>query len=227
MMNPGVRQRKEITACLNKLNADNFAKVSVQIERSFFMDLDGSMLLLLNRCHMQSDYLPQFVRLFHNLQEAATDGHRDDIQRIVDSFVNCFLTERAYGRLGTLESNKNDYTAYCEWVKCKATTLGKHKTILAMMIHGLTDAMYIHSDFGTLVGAMYDWNDGEHDNIEVVELIIDMLSEFFHIKSCKQPPCRIDEWRRAMRSAYDDADLTASLTKKCRFKLLNIIEHRL
>lgn len=214
-ISPEIRAMRDLVSNLNKLNESNFSKISPHIHRSVSIDTSRCIPVLLDRCHKQSEYLPQFMRLFQSIG-------KDAFQTSMDDFVSSFMQERSYLGVGKIEA---DYNAYCDWHRRKATTIRKHRAILAMISHGLTEASDLHTYFGSLLEAMYNWFDEEDTEDEVLELVLDMLSEFFRIKNAEADR-HVKSWRTALREAMCDPDITGSISIKCRFKMLNIVEGR-
>jgi hypothetical protein len=214
-ISPEVRAMRELVANLNKLNASNFAKVSLHIHRSVSFDTDRCIPVLLDRCHRQCEYLPQFMQLFQSIG-------KDALQTPLDHFVSSFMEERSYLGVGKIEA---DYSAYCDWHRRKATTIRKHRAILAMMANGLTEASDLHSYFGSLLEAMYQWFDEDDTEDEVLELVLDMMAEFFRIENAEARR-HVKTWRGAVQDALCDPDITEGISIKCRFKMMNIVEGR-
>lgn len=216
-----IRAMRDLVSNLNKLNEANFTKVSIQIHQSFSVNIDESVTVLLDRCYLQCEYLPQFVKLFHSLR-ASVDQETGVLKGALDNFVSRFVMDKSYLDIGKIGSATEDYSAYCSWTSRKSTTIRKHKAILAMISNGLTDTTDLHSYFGKLVDAMYKWFEDDMDSEEeVLELVIDMLSEFFRLHD-DEADRHIKEWHHVMQSAFDDPELPMSV--KCRFKMMDILE---
>jgi hypothetical protein len=218
-----MRLMKELVGNLNKINKANFGKMSLQIQKYFFMDLDKCMSILLDRCHIQNEFMPTFIRLMDDLMQAASPMDRANMQKDVDLFVSSFLNDKTYIKIGRMAGS--DYNEYCEWVTRKKVTIGKHRTVLMMVAEGITDETDLHSYFCMLIEVLYTWGNDTNRDIEVIELVLDMIGEFFRLKDQAKKKF-VGEWKNAIFDAYNDEELSSVLSIKCRFKLLNLIENR-
>lgn len=218
------RLSRELTGCCNKLNLGNFKRISAQIERCFHADTATSMAFLMSRCEMQSEYLTQYLSILRGLFETAEATQRDIMQTMLDNFAADFISEKPYLSVGSM--NSNGYTGYCEWVARKKGILGRHRLVLGATCAGLIATTSLNDIFANMHAAIFDVaaaaDDDEDGREEALELILDMLSEFFRLKL-------VDEnergWKQRIVDAYMDADLRNRMTVKCRVKLLNMVEH--
>jgi hypothetical protein len=214
------RLSRELTGCCNKLNLGNFKRISAQIERCFHADTATSMAFLLSRCVLQSEFLTQYLSILRGLFETAEASQRDIMQSMLDTFAAEFVSEKPYLTVGSM--NSNGYTGYCEWVARKKSILGRHRLVLGATCANLLAGTTLNDMFVNVHAALFDV--AANDDIgegreEALELILDMLSEFFRLKLVDSKG-----WKQRMVDAHLDGDLKKRMTVKCQVKLLNIVE---
>lgn len=223
------RVERDIVATLNKVNGTNFDALRNHLLRAFAMDTDTCMRLLLDRCHMQVEYMPQYVGLMRYILEHTPECNRSFVRQRVSDFVAGFIAGRCFSAVPAHQQSE-EYGDYCDWVRMKRTILGKHKTILRLLSEGLaSDAADMHSYFCSLIATLYDWRshiEEDGSGIETAEVLLDMLADFFdaELRACADVVKYLREWRDAIKDAHRDADLHQALNAKCRFKLLNILD---
>ncbi len=232
------RVERDIVATLNKVNGTNFDALRNHFLRAFAMDTDTCMQLLLDRCHLQVEYMPQYVGLVRYILDNTPECNRGFVRQRISDFVAGFIAGRCFSAVPPPQAGGEDYDDYCQWVRMKRTILGKHKTVLRLLSEGLAaDAADMHSYFCSLISMLYDWRaaaakeNGEEDSgngMETAEVLLDMLAEFFdaELRACADVVKYLREWRDAISDAHGDEELQHVLNAKCRFKLLNILESR-
>ncbi len=217
------RVERDIVATLNKVNDGNFEALRTHVLRAFAMDTDACMRLLLDRCHLQVEYMPQYVGLMQYILDNTQECNRDFVRRSLRDFVEGFIAGRSFSGLPMPDADEA-YDDYCEWVRTKRMILGKHKTILRLLSEGMaSDAADLHSYFCSLIATLYE---EMHASAHTTEVLLDMLSEFFsaELVGCSDVRKYAREWNDAIADAYRDEAMSQALNIKCRFKLLNILE---
>jgi hypothetical protein len=216
---------RELTSCFNKLNTANFEKVGQQIQRCFFMDISKSMDILLDRCAIQAGFLSIFIRLYECLLKNATDTQKIMMHESLNNHVQVFIDSRSFSSIGSMDAG--GYSDYCDWVSRKKNIIGTHQLSLTVIRQGYVTCIDTHSYFCDLISALYEeLDDFDTEDIgrqESVEIIIDLLREFFLIKD-PHTLCFYPEWQAAIQDAYDDPDVKIVLPIKCQIKLLNVLE---
>ena len=223
LLNAGPQSHKELNALMNKVNESNFRRIYPRIRDCVFANVASCMPHLIERCLLQTQYLPAHAELFHRIHAEADPSQLTKICACIDSFVTNFVSEKGFLMIGSI---CDDYDEYCGWVKRRASLMARHKLVLVMMAKGLIrdsqDRMREY--FESLLESLRLWTDLEHE--EALELLVDMMNEFLTIPSKMSPDTIIGEWTEKLRSAYDDPSLRRQMSIKCQTKAEKILGKR-
>lgn len=232
---PGMRI---VVAALNKLTAKNYGTLHQQIVRGVKEQLvkaDSVCDALLTKCYTEDCYASLYVRL---LQDVAQACERSIVEECVSSFVSAFLSAplvppspvaKAEHKQAASSAavSATTYDVFCDAVKMRKHTVGRHRAVLALLSSGLVPCS-IHTPpahTALLSGLAREQLSRDPPSLDEVDVTLDFISDAVKTKLPGGPTdCGAAEWRALFEEAEIVEACDARLPPKSRFRIQDILD---
>jgi hypothetical protein len=202
------------TTLLNKLSEQNYTKISEQIIKHLDKNnIKRFVDLVLEKCQKQSIYLNLYIDILYDIYNNSFNEMRQIIYETLSSYINDYMKHMDF--ISSYELDSNDYDTFCHNVANKKHIIGKHKTILAVVMKILKNNMiddYFKVMFDEIIN-MDELKNNIHDH-ERHELMLDILVDFVNA----------DVKYRAFVEKYysNNSHVLKNYTSKAKFKVMDI-----
>lgn len=202
------------TTLLNKLSQQNYKKISEQIIKHLDKNnIKRFIDLVLEKCQRQSIFLDLYIDMLCDIYNKHFNEMKQIIHETLLSYINDYMKQRDF--MNDFELDSEDYDTFCNNVDNKKQIIGKHKTILAVVMRILKCNMvddYFKVMFDEII-TMDEKNHTLHDH-ERHELMLDILADFV----------KADIKYRAFVEKYysNNTHVLNNYTSKAKFKVMDI-----
>jgi hypothetical protein len=202
------------TTLLNKLSQQNYKKISEQIIKHLDKNnIKRFVDLVLEKCQRQSIFLDLYIDMLYDIYNKHFNEMRQIIHETLLSYINDYMKQRDF--MTDFELDSEDYDTFCNNVDNKKQIIGKHKTILAVVMRILKCNMvddYFKVMFDEII-TMDEKSHTLHDH-ERHELMLDILADFV----------KADIKYRAFVEKYysNNTHVLNNYTSKAKFKVMDI-----
>ncbi len=213
-----VQPERQLTALLNKISDSNFEKLSKGV-----LDVGCSteyvVASILAKCQKQPCFMNLYMRLLERVFKHTTAEMRDVVKGCVTRFLDASIENCAKDVAFTLDNE--DYDDFCNNISLKANTLGKHKTVLALLFSdedALVERSVIkaHTYFDALFDRAKVMGEKREKNNDLHELVLEMVLD------CSR--CGREDWNAKMRAYFTNPTNTHAYSAKARFKVMDVFE---
>lgn len=212
-----VQPERQLTALLNKISKSNFDKVAKYIMETLSnLTIELVVGSILKKCQKQPCFIEIYVRLLQCLYDGASSEKKDQIRACLGEFTD-YCVDKCPNEITFFTLDSEDYDDFCNNISLKSDALGKHKTLLALLL--LDDDLIEHSIikaqkyFDTLferaksIGEKYERNNDLH------ELVLEMVLD------CSR--CGRDDWSTELRAYFTNPKHMHDYSAKAKFKVMD------
>lgn len=217
-------QRKQITnlsqsgndrntnALLNKLSRRNYDTILDKLQR--FVTLENVRTFvqnILDKCQKQSCFLDLYINLLYDIYNRSSIEVKHIISKVLLEYIGDFIEHRGFK---DYQLDSKNYLQFCQNVDNKKQIIGKHKTILALILRILRNNMiddYFNAMFSEIKNI--DNNSCKEDN-ERHELLLEIMADF--VKADIKYKTFIEKYY------HTNSNLLDTYSLKARFKVMDI-----
>jgi hypothetical protein len=205
---------REITALLNKISKRSYENLSKNIVRVVTKDNAHKIIsYILENCQRQPSFLELYMNIIKDVSNNCSVEVRNTLLETLGIYIQDFIDEREFTNF---KLDSKDYHEFCENMDNKTMILGKHRTIISIMVHILKNNI-IDEYFNMMFNEVIQLDKNlEEDDREKHELLLDILGDFARIEAKYKR--LIQKYYSAHQETYD------KYTSKSKFKVLDIIE---
>jgi hypothetical protein len=204
------------TSLLNKLSKRNYPKIIEQILRHLDQNnMKRFVDNVLEKCQKQSHFLDLYMNVLYDLYHKSFQDTRQIIHSTMFSYIDDFMKHREF--IDEYKLDSKNYDQFCKNVSAKKEIIGKHKTVLAVIMKILKNNMiddYFNIMF-TEIQEMDETIKTSDDYSERHELLLDILTDFV----------RADlKYRGFVEKYYSNhANVLEGYSNKAKFKVMDIV----
>jgi hypothetical protein len=209
---------RQLTALLNKLSDSNFEKLSKSVLEAG-CSTEYIVAAILTKCQKQPCFMELYMRLLERVFQHTTAELQGVVKECVTKFLDSSIEHCAKDISFTL--NNESYDDFCNNISLKANTLGKHKTVLALLFsddEALVESsvMKAHNYFDALFNMAKVMGEKGEKNTDMHELVLEMVLD------CSR--CGQDDWNAQMRAYFTNPTNTRAYSAKARFKVMDVFD---
>lgn len=217
----GSKNGRQLTSLLNKISARNFDKLVKQIlVMSEVTPMHEIVEPILLKCHQQICFLDLYVQLLKGLFRASDDNGKKEIKESVGNYIDSVTNNNLDASSFSLQTR--DYDDFCQNITYKATTIGKHKAVLAFLFLGEPDMISMAESkaqnyFNVLFERARAIGEQEKEtrNNDAHELVLEMLLDCLRFGRA---------WNDSLHEYFAHPDRTKTYSAKARFKLMDAMQ---
>ena len=206
---------RETTALLNKLSKRNYTTIIKQIHQSLDkQDLEEFIKNVLDKCHRQPGFLELYVSVLNDVFNKSNGDSKQVIRNLLSEYIQDFIQKREFK---DFQLDSKNYMQFCNNVDNKKQIIGKHKTILALIVKILRNNLideYFNIMFNEII--LIDKAHGK-DEYERHELLLDIISDF--VKADMKFRSYINKYYKSHTNILDGYSV------KARFKVMDIVDN--
>lgn len=209
---------RQLTALLNKISDSNFDKLSKSV-LEVGCPTEYIVASILAKCQKQPCFMNLYVRLLERVFQHTTSEMRGVVKECVTKFLDASIEHCAKDIAFTLDNE--DYDDFCNNISLKANTLGKHKTVLALLFSdddALVERSIIkaHDYFDALFSRAKVMGEKGERNNDLHELVLEMVLD------CSR--CGREDWNAKMKAYFTNPTNTRAYSAKARFKVMDVFD---
>lgn len=213
-----VQPERQLTALLNKLSDSNFEKLSKNV-LEVGCPTEYIVAAILTKCQKQPCFMELYMRLLERVFQHTTTEMQDVVKECVTQFLDTSIEHCAKDVAFTLDND--NYDDFCNNISLKANTLGKHKTVLALLFSdddALVERSVIkaHTYFDALFNRAKVMGEKGERNNDLHELVLEMVLD------CSR--CGREDWNAKMRAYFTNPTNTRAYSAKARFKVMDVFD---
>jgi hypothetical protein len=204
---------RELTGLLNKLTKQNYNAILRQILK---MTNDANINLvvssILNICHIQSCYIDLYISVLNEFYTKSNNENRALIHKLLSDYIQEFIEHKEFKHY---QLDSLNYDEFCNNLTNKNQIIGKHKTILAVIIKILRNNLideYFNIMFNEII--QMDNKDFVKEGVEKHELLLDIMTDFVKVDN---------KYRKYIEKYYTShSKILQNYSVKAKFKVLDM-----
>ena len=202
---------REITALLNKISKQNHDKIVEKIIRLTTSNNMNSIVFgILEKCYKQPCFIDVYINIILSLCCKSNCETRELIHTQLSDYTTAFIDGNEFN---TFKLNSMNYDQFCKNMLNKNEILGKHKTVIAVILKILRSNIddYFKNTFDQIIQMDEVFI---KDDFERHELLLDIMTDF--VKTDNKYKEHIENYYKKHINKLE------SYTKKAKFKILNM-----
>lgn len=212
---------REITALLNKISRTNYKTIAKQILSILNTDnIEVMVANVLDKCQKQTCFLDLYMSLMMEINQKASFNMKNNMADVLSTFIDEFITKREFD---CYQLDGENYEQFCSNISNKKNILGKHRTVLELMVKILKDN-HIDEYFDSMFNEMVEM-DHLDDTIDTRnihdkrELVLEILKDFTLVN---------DKYQVVIQKYYsNNNDVLELYSLKAKFKVMDITQIKL
>jgi hypothetical protein len=204
---------REITGLLNKISKQNYTTIARQILKIINQEnTEEIVLFILKKCYKQPGFLELYIGLLSEIYLKSESSCRSFIYTMLSDYITDFISGDA---IKTFHLDSVNYDEFCINMLNKNDIIGKHKTIIALILNILRNNLideYFNIMFNEIIQMDKIY---EKDGFERHELLLDIMTDF--IKADIKYKIYIEKYYKTHVNILD------TYTLKAKFKVLDMV----
>jgi hypothetical protein len=207
---------REVTCLLNKITRSNYKSISRQIlDLVNDNNLEIMIQCVLDKCQKQTCFLDLYISILMEINNKASLTMKHSMSGLISSFIDDFIAKREFN---DYQLDGDNYDEFCSNVSNKKHILGKHKTVLELMVKVLKND-HIDDYFDSMFNEVIEMDkEQESEHQDKRELVLEILQDFTKVHNKYQ--IMIKQYYSSNNEVLDYYSM------KAKFKVMDITQLR-
>jgi Mn-dependent DtxR family transcriptional regulator len=203
---------RNTNSLLNKLSRRNYETILEKLHHYITFDNVVSFIKnILDKCQKQSCFLELYINLLYDIYHRSSMEIKHVISQVLLEYISEFMDNREFKNY---QLDSENYLQFCNNIDNKKQIIGKHKTILSLILKILRNNMiddYFNSMFNEI---KHIDNNYTKEDYERHELLLEIIGDFV----------RADIKYKSFIEKYyhSNKQILESYSLKARFKVMDI-----